>query len=194
METGPFPMDLPPYATLAREHRLIERALEVLRRFCDDAVRRKRLDPEIAREILHFLREFADRNHHIKEERILFPAIESASFFPGCGLVSEHELARTRVRNMAAAVERSAAGDEAARRVFVQQARSYIALLRSHIAKEDDCLANVTARSFPSGDERERLSREFDEREAAEMGEQAFARFTALIETLEARVGISPVA
>jgi hemerythrin-like domain-containing protein len=183
-----FKTELLPYATLAREHRLIERGLEVLRRFCDEIVRTKSVDATVAREILRFLREFADRVHHLKEERILFPAIESSSFFPGCGLVSEHELGRTRVRNMAAAVDRSLAGDEAARKVFIQQARSYISLLQAHIAKEDDCLANVTANSFPSSTERERLAREFDELERLEVGERAFERFAALVETLEARV------
>lgn len=186
MDANSFKTELPPYSTLAREHRLIERGLEVLRRFCDEVVRTKKLDVEVAREILHFLREFADRDHHLKEERVLFPAIESRSFFPGCGLVNEHEVGRTRVRNMAGAVEQWLAGDQAARQTFVQQARSYISLLRSHIAKEDECLANVTANSFPSATERERLAGEFDALERREMGERAFERYAALVETLEA--------
>jgi hemerythrin-like domain-containing protein len=188
MDTEPANIDLRPYATLAREHRLIERALELLRRFCDDVVRTRTLDPAVARELLRFLREFADRTHHLKEERILFPAIESKGLFPGCGLLSEHELGRTRVRNMAAAVQRASAGDAETRKVFVQQARSYINLLRAHIAKEDDCLASVCARTFDSQDG-ERLSHEFDELERLEMGERAFERFATLVEALEAQVG-----
>ena len=60
MDAGPSTMDLPPCATLAREHRLIERALEGLRRFCDEVVRTKTLDPLVAGELLAFLRGFAD--------------------------------------------------------------------------------------------------------------------------------------
>ena len=181
-------IDLPPYATLAREHRLIERALGILARFCDEAVRTKTLDPAFARELLRFIREFADRTHHLKEERILFPAIDARSFFPGCGLLSEHELGRLRVRNMAAAVERWSAGDAEARMAFVRQARSYVSLLQAHIAKEDDCLARVTAASFPGDEERQALAREFDELERREMGEGAFERYAALLEPLEARL------
>ena len=190
MDTGPVITDLPPYATLAREHRLIERALDVLRRFCDDVVRTRTLDSAVAGDLLRFLREFADVTHHLKEERILFPAIEANGFFPGCGLESEHEVSRTRVRNMAAAVERWSAGDAEARKVFVQQARSYLNLLRSHIAKEDDCLAKTCARTF-SGPDAERLAREFDELERREIGEGAFERFAALVDALDAKVRAS---
>ncbi len=188
MDTGPANTELQPYATLAREHRLIERALEVLRRFCDDVVRTKMLDSAVAGDLLRFLREFADLVHHLKEEEILFPAIEANGFFPGCGLVSEHQLGRRRVRNMAAAVERWSAGDAEARRVFVRQARSYLSLLRSHIAKEESCLANTCARTFSKHDA-ERLACEFAELEQREMGEGAFERFAALVEALEAQVG-----
>lgn len=188
MNTGPAETDRLPYAVLSREHRLIERGLDVLRRFCDDVMRTKTLEPTVASGLLRFLREFADLTHHLKEERILFPAIEARGFFPGCGLVSEHERGRTRVGNMAAAVERWSAGDAEARRVFVQQARSYINMLREHIAKEDECLANACARTFDIQDG-ERLAREFDELERREMGERAFERFAALVDALEEKVG-----
>jgi hemerythrin-like domain-containing protein len=63
-----------------------------------------------------------------------------------------------------------------------------INLLREHIAKEDDCLANVVHREFPSED-LERLTREFEETERREIGEQAFERYAAIVEALEAKHG-----
>jgi hemerythrin-like domain-containing protein len=183
--------DLDPYAVLAREHRLIERALDVLRRICDDARRSKRLDASDARQVIQFLRDFADRTHHLKEEKILFPAIEARTFFPGCGLVSEHELGRERVRRMASVVEAASNGDAESVQVFVRQGRSLIGLLRDHIAKEDDCLANVVHREFPSED-LERLTREFEEAERREIGGQAFERYAAIVEALEAKYGDVP--
>jgi hemerythrin-like domain-containing protein len=177
-----------PYAVLAREHRLIERALDVLGRICDEARRTKRLDPVDVTQVIHVLREFADRTHHLKEEKILFPAIESKTFFPGCGLVSEHQLGRERVQGMADAVERSSRGDAEGARVFLRQARSLIGVLRAHIAKEDDCLANVVHRTF-IGEDGERLTHEFEEMERREMGERVFERFAAIVEALEAKHG-----
>jgi hemerythrin-like domain-containing protein len=189
-----MPQDTPtdvhdPYAVLAREHRLIERALDVLSRICDQARRTKSLDEADATQVIQFLREFADRTHHLKEEQILFPAIESTTFFPGCGLVSEHQLGRERVSGMADGVERSSRGDAEGVIVFLRQARSLIAMLRAHIAKEDDCLAGVVHRSF-SGEAAERLTREFDEMERREMGERTFERFAAIVEALEVKHGV----
>jgi hemerythrin-like domain-containing protein len=178
-----------PYAVLAREHLLIERGLDVLSRICDEARRTKRLDAADATQVIQFLREFGDRTHHLKEEKILFPAIESATFFPGCGLVSEHQLGRDRVKGMADGVERSSRGDAEGVRLFLRQARSLIAMLRAHIAKEDDCLANVVHRSF-FGDDGAHLTREFDEMERREMGERTFERFAAIVEALEAKYGV----
>jgi hemerythrin-like domain-containing protein len=180
--------DRDPYAVLAREHRLIERALDVLGHVCDEARRTKGLDAADVTQVIQFLREFADRTHHLKEERILFPAIEARTFFPGCGLISEHQLGRERVKDMAEAAERSLRGDAEGVRVFVRQARSLIGLLRAHIAKEDECLAGVAHRAF-STEEGERLAQEFEEMERREIGERTFERFAAIVEALEAKHG-----
>jgi hemerythrin-like domain-containing protein len=180
--------DHDPYAVLAREHRLIERALDVLSRICDGARRTKRLNAPDATQVIQFLREFADRTHHLKEEKVLFPAIESRTFFPGCGLVSEHQLGRERVTRMASVVEGASNGDADSVQVFVRQARALIGLLREHIAKEDDCLANVVHREF-SGEDLERLSLEFEEVERREIGEQTFERHAAVVAALEAKHG-----
>jgi hemerythrin-like domain-containing protein len=182
-----------PYEVLAREHRLIERALTVLGRICDEVRRTKTLDTSAATEVIHFLRDFADRTHHAKEERTLFPAIDARTFFPGCGLVSEHQLGRERVRSMAEAVARSSRGDAEAAQAFVRCARSYIGLLREHIAKEDECLARVVAGAF-SADEGERLTQEFEETERREIGDRAFERFAAIVEVLEAHWNVPVIA
>jgi hemerythrin-like domain-containing protein len=181
--------DRDPYAVLAREHRLIERALDVLKRLCDEARRTRRLDASDARQVIDFLREFADRTHHLKEEKILFPAIASTTFFPGCGLASEHQLGRERVTRMASVLEGASNGDAENLQVFVRQARSLIGLLRDHIAKEDDCLANVVHREF-SGEDLERLTREFEEIERRETGEGTFERYAAVVAALEAKQSV----
>ncbi len=146
------------------------------------------LDASAVTQVIHFLRGFADGMHHLKEEKILFPAIDAKAFFPGCGLVSEHKRGRERVRSMAEAVNRSSLGDAEAVKDFMRHARSYIDLLRPHIAKEDECLANIVAATFPA-DERESLTRAFEEMERREFGERAFERFSVIVEMLEARYG-----
>lgn len=185
METNRAAAAADPYEILAREHRLIERVLDALGRLCAQSLRTGRLDEAAATLALRFLREFADRTHHLKEERLLFPAIEANGYFPGCGLVQEHEDGRERVRGMADAAAAAASGDPEAVRLFTRQARSYVSFLREHIRKEDDCLADVTASTL-SSDARARLTTQFDELERQEIGERALERYTALAEELEA--------
>jgi len=62
------------------------------------------------------------------------------------------------------------------------QARSWIGLLREHIAKEDDCLATVVHRAFSDEDAR-RLTQSLDEIDR-EIGERTSERFAAIVETL----------
>lgn len=83
MESSEQTPDGSAYSVLARERRLIERVLDSLGRLCDEAHRTKQLDDRAANLAIHFLRDFADRTHHLKEERILFPAIAAQGFLPG---------------------------------------------------------------------------------------------------------------
>jgi hemerythrin-like domain-containing protein len=188
VETNEQTPDGNAYSVLAREHRLIERVLDALGRLCDEARRTRQVDGPAAQLAIHFLRDFADRTHHLKEERILFPAIAAQGYFPGCALVSDHEEGRERVSRMADAVQRAMNGDEGAIRLFVRTARSFISFLRDHIAKEDECLADVVNASFPR-EGHERLLEQFDEMERREVGEGAFERFAAMAQELEAKYG-----
>lgn len=174
--------DLEPYDVLAREHRLIERVLDCLGRLCDEARRTRHLDGEAAALAVRFLRVFADRTHHLKEEKILFPAIDAKAFFPGCGLMYEHTEGRERVRGMAGALARATV------RLSIRKSRSLIGLLREHIEKEDDCLASTVRTSF-SPEERREIAVQFDEMERREIGEKVFETFSAIAEKLEASHG-----
>jgi hemerythrin-like domain-containing protein len=186
VEDGVRTTDESSYSVLAREHRLIARALDALGRISDEARRARRLDGPAAALAIRFLREFADRTHHLKEEKILFPALAAQGYFPGCGLITEHEEGRERVSRMAGAVADAANSDEEAVRLFVRTARSFIGFLRAHIAKEDECLADVVNTTL-SRDGHERLVGQFDDVEHREVGEDAFERFAAMVQELEAK-------
>ncbi len=80
-----------------------------------------------------WLREFADRTHHAREERGLFPALVAAGLHAGGPvevMLAEHAEGRSLVEAMA---RRSAAARAAA-------ARDYVSLLRAHIEKENEIL------------------------------------------------------
>ncbi|MFZ2628825.1 MAG: hemerythrin domain-containing protein, partial [Rugosibacter sp.] len=72
------------------------------------------IDVEMVRKIVHFMREFADKCHHGKEEQLLFPAMEKKGVpETGCplgGLMGEHKKGRSLVTALEEAADIYAAG------------------------------------------------------------------------------------
>lgn len=95
-------------------------------------------------DILEFLRIFADRCHHGKEEELLFPALESAGVPRDRGpigvMLSEHQSGRVLIKDMDEALNAMARGEERGGLTFARQARAYTELLAAHIDKEDNVL------------------------------------------------------
>jgi hemerythrin-like domain-containing protein len=132
--------------------------------------------------VIRWLRDFADHNHHAKEENGLFPAMIKAGV-PGRGgpieiMLREHEDGRALLR----AMEAGGPGERAA------AARRYVALLRDHIAKENDVVFPLADSALDERDHAE-LSRQFagaeiELGEAASLirAEESAARFAAALE------------
>ena len=120
--------------TLREEHRVILRALVLLDVAAGRLGAGQALPPGWWDRLIEWLRAFADRNHHAKEEAHLFPALAHAGV-PAAGgpvevMLEEHAEGRALIRAMAegAAAERAAA------------AARYVHLLRDHIDKENGVL------------------------------------------------------
>jgi hemerythrin-like domain-containing protein len=174
---------------LMQEHRVIERVLDALEIAAGQLERSRPVRPGFFLEAADFIAGFADGCHHRKEEGVLFGAmIESGAPSEGGAIammLDEHEQGRAFTRAMRDGARRLEGGDADARRQVVSNARGYVALLRDHIAKEDEML-------FPMADEilpPERLDdvmRGFDQVERQDAGEGAHERFHALAARLEA--------
>jgi hemerythrin-like domain-containing protein len=175
--------------TLRHEHDVIGRGLKVL-----DATASRIAAGDVPPDqdlagLLDFFAGFADGCHHVKEEAILFPALEAAGLPHGQGplavMLDQHEHGRRLVaalRRELPALER----DPAARGRFVAAAREYVALLGQHIAIENGVL-------FPNADamltaERDReIAAAFDRHEEREMGPDVHLRFHRMLDELGAR-------
>ena len=100
-----------------------------------------------------FIRNYADRFHHAKEEDVLFAALVNngmpAKQSPIEAMHLEHQQGRAHVRALEAAARQALAGNPWQIPVIVEQARGYTALLRSHIAKEDTILYPLAERVLP---------------------------------------------
>jgi hemerythrin-like domain-containing protein len=128
----------PPVRTLVDEHLVIKRLLALAPWIGGELSRRSdagRLAAgrTAARQAVEFIRSYADRFHHAKEEKILF-----SYFDPGLQIIAsmnkEHETARGHVRQIE---EGLASGDDSAAAVHLG---AYCDLLQGHIRKEDEVL------------------------------------------------------
>ena len=124
----------PPLRELVEEHTVIKRVLALLPRLAaglDAGVSDgRRLQIQA---VLDFVRNFADRFHHAKEEELLFPLFAEAGEIMAA-MRTEHEIGRGHVRAATAAL---ASGDGA---TVAAQLVAYGALLTEHIRKEDEIL------------------------------------------------------
>jgi hemerythrin-like domain-containing protein len=179
---------------LMDEHRVIEQVLNCLEKIVEQATVAGRLEEEPAREAIDFLRTFADRCHHGKEEAHLFPLMQTRGFGGGCGpvvvMLREHELGRLYVGGMDGAIEGASKGDADALQWFVQHGQSYIRLLREHIQKEDHCLFPSANRALKEPDQ-QTLMAAFEKVDAEEMGAGTREKYLALANRLADRFGIS---
>jgi hemerythrin-like domain-containing protein len=173
---------------LSDEHRVIERVLAVVEKLAAAPVEGS-LDSW--KKALDFFRYFADQCHHLKEEQVLFPAMEEHGIPRDGGpvgmMLMEHEEGRTYVRSMLAAIALVETKNEAAKEILVDKAKAYLRLLKDHIQKEDEILFKI-ADDIISRDEQKQLLRSFEEHEAKEIGEGVHEKYLGVAEELERNV------
>ena len=139
---------------LMDEHRVIERVITALEAGSDRLEKGEAMRPEFFMDAAAFIKGFADGCHHKKEEGVLFQTMIAygapTQGGPITVMLAEHEMARTYTRGLLAAAESLAQGDQSARREVVHFARSYAALLRQHILKEDRILFPMANQIIPT--------------------------------------------
>ncbi|MHB1458092.1 MAG: hemerythrin domain-containing protein [Armatimonadota bacterium] len=180
------------YATqdLRNEHEGIKIAIAVLDRLAFEIKSGKMEVVDDAEELIDFLKTFADRCHHGKEEDLLFPAMEKAGFPREGGpigvMLAEHTRGREFIRRMSESIPAVRRGDVDAILEFVDAAHGYAALLSSHIDKENNVLFVMAEKSLPSA-EHERLTEGFECIEQERIGPGVHQRYHAMLNRLEAK-------
>jgi hemerythrin-like domain-containing protein len=131
-----------PIGPLMIEHRLIERMLAVARRELERFWREKKINPQFVLELVDFIRLYADRCHHGKEEDILFRELGKKPLTEEHRraveeLVKEHNWARQQTREMVEANERYAHGEQDAYLTVTARLSALVDFYPKHIEKED---------------------------------------------------------
>ncbi len=131
-----------PIQPLIVEHRLIKRMLEVMRWRVADMESIGTADIGFIDAVVDFLRTYADRSHHGKEEEILFRELASKPLSAEHRqaldeLVAEHVFARTTTERLVEARNLYAAGGVSALDEITTCLHMFVEFYPKHIAREE---------------------------------------------------------
>lgn len=135
------------------EHKNIKRMLQVLRKACLSVMNGKEIDYTDFQNMIDFVRNYADKHHHGKEEKFLFNRMVdeiggAAEKLVKFGMLVEHDLGRLYMSDLEAALAKVKAGDNDAKIDVIANAVSYTNLLNRHIDKEDNVVYSFAKREL----------------------------------------------
>jgi hemerythrin-like domain-containing protein len=135
-----------PTHILKHEHRVIEKVLRALEGICWRLENDEPVPAEALSQVLDFINNYANRAHHAKEERYLFPLLQHCGIQDEAGplgfLRAEHATERTLLQELEqAAAEWNGQGTATH---FVTTALQFTRHLAAHIQQEDAILFSLT--------------------------------------------------
>lgn len=138
---------------MVEEHKLILRMIALLENNVQRMEAGRFRDWRFFLDAVDFIRNYADRFHHAKEEDVLFKALVDNGMpqenSPVAAMLLAHDQGRAYVRAMEEAALKALDGESGQIPLIAENARAYIALLRDHIDKEDNILYPLAERVLP---------------------------------------------
>ncbi|MDY6973108.1 MAG: hemerythrin domain-containing protein [Thermodesulfobacteriota bacterium] len=147
------------------EHRLIERMLLIVKGVLAEIESRHKVDPVFVDIAVDFIRVYADRTHHGKEEDILFRELENKPLNAEDRqimkeLIEEHVFGRKTTKALVEANTRYRNGDDIALSEIGTKLRTLTEFYPKHIEKEDK-LFFPSSRNYFTDEEDQAMLEEF---------------------------------
>jgi hemerythrin-like domain-containing protein len=167
------------------EHRLIERMIKLIKKILGKTESDHKVNPVFVERVIDFIRMYADRTHHGKEEDILFKELSKRTLTDHDKkimdeLIEEHVMSRQITRHLIAANARYKNGDTSALEDILNKLGLLVELYPKHIEKEDTIFFPASRSYFTEEEDQAILSEfwEFDRKMIHE-------KYTSLIASLE---------
>lgn len=141
-----------PTKILSDEHKNILFVIDILQKKCADIESGKDIDEKFFGKAVDFIKNYADKFHHSKEEDILFVKISGHKKMhcdPTKQMLHEHVQGREFVKGMREALKNKD------KESLMKNARSYGELLQDHIFKEDNILYQMADEAFSEAEQKE---------------------------------------
>ncbi|ABX41883.1 hemerythrin domain-containing protein [Lachnoclostridium phytofermentans] len=139
---------------LVKEHENIKRMAKVMRAASLQVFNGEELVTKDFYQMLDFVRNYADKHHHKKEEDILFEYMKKelgklAQNLITNGMLVEHDLGRLHMRELEAALQEYEANNSVdAKLDIVVNATAYTYLINRHIDKENEVVFTFGAKNL----------------------------------------------
>jgi hemerythrin-like domain-containing protein len=175
-----------PTEVLEREHRFIEKIVTECRMTAEAIGEGGAIDVDRLRRIVDFMRTYADKCHHGKEEILLFPALVKHGVpMTGCpigALTAEHVQGRHFVGGLANSFALLSQAEAEARKAILENLQSIHRLYPNHIWKEDYLLFPMTLKVMTAGELAELLEK-FDQVDRS-IGESVLEEYEKFADSL----------
>ena len=147
------------------EHRLIERMITIIQNRLTLAEKTQKIDPLFIDQAVDFIRTYADRTHHGKEEDILFRDLKNKDLSDVDRrvmneLIEEHVFARSTTKALVEANTRYRNGDISVLGDIITCLQTLVNFYPIHIEKEDKVFFPASRAYFSEAEDQEML-REF---------------------------------
>ena len=167
------------------EHRLIERMISLIKDAVAQIESTQKVDPLLVDTAVDFIRMYADRTHHGKEEDILFRDLSKRSLSAEDQrvmeeLIQEHVFGRQTTKALVEANTRYRNGDASALAEIADNLRTLVEFYPKHIEKEDKVFFPASRAYFTDEEDQAMLAEfwEFDQKMIHE-------KYTSVVEELE---------
>lgn len=135
------------FDAMNQEHKHIIRMLKVIDHTAEHILTERPVPIDIVNDELSFIREFADKCHHGKEEGVIFPAIETKLNADQKEtmnmLLKDHINGRNYVKTARDNLDRASSGDTEAAGKIAENLKAYTSLLKDHIKRESVFLHDI---------------------------------------------------
>jgi len=176
-------------AVMVAEHQLILRMIALVEANTAAMEAGKFRDWQFFLDAVDFIRNYADRFHHAKEEDVLFRELVAGGMpranSPVAAMLMAHDQGRAYVSGLEEGARRALAGEPGQLPAIAENARGYAALLRDHIDKEDHILYPLAERILPETVRRQMLA---DYAAAAAKSPGLEEKYRQMVERYEARL------
>jgi hemerythrin-like domain-containing protein len=170
-------------ADLMNEHEAILSAIQIMGSMVATMETTASVDTKDIYDFIGFLKEFADKCHHGKEEGLLFPAMIKAGVLEKGGPISvmlaEHAQGRKLIQEMEASISTNVDLIKLA-----QAEKEYAYLLRNHIQKENRALFPM-AENVLTESQLEKLYEGFEKHEEKVIGQGRHEELHAMLKSLQ---------